>query len=170
LITLSDSIEVEAAPGEVFQWLVEHMSDRKSYQAWHPDHADIRWIKGEPVKEGSIVCADEYLHGVLHRLKFRIVKVVPNNRIEYRALFPLSLLAPGNMFLIEPKCDGGCIFTAKGGLRLPRWIFERLAKGHKGKIEATRQHMKEEGRNLKEALEGRTGRPKDHFQETMEQE
>ena len=103
MITLSDSIEVEATPEEVFEWLVERFKDKESYQAWHPDHVDIRWIKGGPLKEGSIVCADEYLHGVLHRLKFRIVKIVPNRRIEYRSLFPLSLLAPGNTFVIEPK-------------------------------------------------------------------
>ena len=84
MITLSDSIEVEATPEEVFEWLVERFKDKESYQAWHPDHVDIRWIKGGPLKEGSIVCADEYLHGVLHRLKFRIVKIVPNRRIEYR--------------------------------------------------------------------------------------
>ena len=153
MITLSDSIEVEATPEEVFEWLVQHMSDKGSYEAWHPDHVDIQWIKGEPVKEGSIVCADEYLHGVLHRLKFRIVKIVPNRRIEYRSLFPLSLLAPGNTFVIEPKGSDRCIFTATGSLRLPRWLFERVAKRHNGKIEATKQHMKEEGENLKRALE-----------------
>lgn len=157
MITLSDSIEVEATPEEVFEWLVRHMSDKESYQAWHPDHVDIRWIEGEPVKEGSIVYAEEYLHGALHKLKFRIVKIVPNRRIEYRSLFPLSLLAPGNAFEIEPKGPGRCIFTARGSLRLPRWLFEKVAKAHQGKIEATKQHMKEEGQNLKKALETRTG-------------
>jgi len=156
LIILSDSIEVEATPEEVFEWLVQRMRDKESYQAWHPEHVDIRWIKGRPVEEGSIVCADEYLHGVLHKLKFRIVKIVPNRRIEYRSLFPLSLLSPGNTFDIEPKGNGGCIFTARGSLRLPRWLFERLHKRHKGKIEATKRHMKEEGENLKRALEIRT--------------
>jgi len=159
LITLSDSIEVEATPEEVFQWFIHRLRDKESYQAWHPDHVDIRWIKGEPVKEGSIVCAEEYLHGALHRLKFRIVKIVPNKRIEYRPLFPFSLLVPGNAFVIEPRGDGQCIFTAMGSLRLPRWLFERVAKRHKEKIEATKQHMKEEGQNLKKAVEIRARQP-----------
>ena len=153
MITLCDSIEIAAPPEEVFEWLVLHMSNAELYKAWHPDHVGLRWVKGEPVKEGSIVYADEYLHGVLHRLKFRIVKIVPNKRIEFRSLFPLSLLAPGNSFVIEAKDHDRCIFTASGSLRLPRWLFERIAKGHKGKIEATKQHMKEEGINLKAALE-----------------
>ena len=153
MITLKDSIEVEAAPEDVFNWLVQRLQDKESYQAWHPDHVDIRWINGEPLQEGSILYAEEYLHGVLHKLKFRIVKVVPNRLIEYRILFPMSLLAPTNSFVIEPRGEDRCVFTAQGSLRIPRWLFERMHPKHKGKIEATERHMREEGENLKKAVE-----------------
>jgi hypothetical protein len=153
MIHLRDSIEVKASPERVYEWLVQRFKDKESYQAWHPEHVDIRWIKGEPLQEGSIIYAEEYLHGDLHKLKFRITRIVPNRVIEYRSLFPLSILSPGNTFLIEPKGGNSCIFTAKGSLRMPRWLFKRLHKKHKSKIEATEQHMKEEGENLKKALE-----------------
>ena len=153
MITLKDSIEINAEPEKVFEWLIQRFKDKESYQAWHPDHLDIRWIKGEPLQVGSIVYAEEYLHGDLHKLKFRITKIVPNRVIEYRSLFPLSILAPGNTFLVEPEGENSCIFTAMGSLRLPVWLFEKLHKKHKNKIEATEQHMKEEGENLKRALE-----------------
>jgi hypothetical protein len=153
MINLKDSIEIKATPEEVFEWLVQRLKDKESYQAWHPDHVDIRWIKGAPLQEGSILYAEEYLHGALHKLTFRITKIVPNRVIAYRALFPLSILAPGNTFLIEPKGENSCIFTAMGRLRLPRWLFKKLHKKHEYKIEATEQHMKEEGENLKRALE-----------------
>jgi uncharacterized protein YndB with AHSA1/START domain len=153
MIILEDSIEVKASPEKVFQWLTQRMKDKKSYRAWHPDHVDIRWIKSEPLKESSIVYAEEYLHGDLHKLKFRITKIVPNRLIEYRSLFPLSIIAPGNKFIIEPKGQNSCIFTATGSLRIPRWLFVRMHKKHAHKIEATQQHMKEEGLNLKKALE-----------------
>lgn len=156
MITLRHSIEVEAAAEEAFQWLVQRFRDGESYRAWHPDHVDIRWTKGEPLKEGSIIYAEEYLHGYLHKLKFRITKIVPDRMIAYRSLFPLSLLAPGNSFLIEPKEANSCVFTAIGSLRLPRWLFKRLHKKHEGKIDATERHMREEGENLKKALEGRS--------------
>lgn len=155
MIFLSDTVEVEASAEEVFEWLVQRMRDKESYQAWHPDHVDIRWIKGEPLEEGSILSADEYLHGALHTLKFRIVRIMPNRRIEYRSLFPLSLLAPGNTFEIESEGEGRCTFTASGSLRLPRWLFENVSKRHRGKIEAVKKHMKEEGENLKKAVEAR---------------
>lgn len=68
MINLKDSIEIKATPEKVFEWLVQRLKDKESYQAWHPDHVDIRWIKGEPLQEGSILYAEEYLHGDLHRL------------------------------------------------------------------------------------------------------
>jgi hypothetical protein len=153
MIILRDSIEIKATPEKVFEWLIQRFKDKESYRAWHPDHVDIRWIKGEPLQEGSIVYAEEYLHGDLHRLRFRVTKIVPNRVIEYRALFPLSILAPVNKFLIAPKGENRCAFTAMGSLRLPRRLFRRLHRKHEHKIEATEQHMKEEGENLKRALE-----------------
>ena len=156
MITLKDSIEVEAPPEKVFEWLVQRLTDKEACLAWHPDHVELRWIKGEPLQEGSILYAEEYIHGRLYRLKLRVTKVVPNRVIEYRSLFPFSILAPGNTFLVEPKGENSCIFTAMVGLRrlgLPRWLPKKLRKNPKYIIAATEQHMKEEGENLKRALE-----------------
>ena len=71
--TLLDSIEVKATPEEVYAWLVRCFTDPEAYRAWHPDHVDIRWIKGEPMQAGSIVYAEEYLHGELHKLKLLFI-------------------------------------------------------------------------------------------------
>ena len=146
---MKDSIEIETTPDKIFDFLTSIVDD-ESYRAWHPnDHVALRWIEGQPWEEGSVVLAEEYIHGKLHKLKFRITKVVPNRRIEYRALFPESLFAPGNAFLIEPNGEGTSIFTARGLLRAGP-LFKKLAKKQ---IEATKLHMKEEGENLKAALE-----------------
>jgi len=149
MITLRDSIEIQATPDKVYEWLVRRFNSKEDYQAWHPEHVDICWIKGDSLKEGSIVYAQEYLHGRLHKLKFRITKVIPNKEIEYRALFPLSLFSQGNAFIVEPRGKNSSIFTATGGLRAGP-LFKKLAKNQ---IKATKQHMKEEGENLKRALE-----------------
>ena len=127
MITLKDSIEIQATPEKVFKWLVQRFNSKEDYQAWHPDHVDIGWVKGEPLQEGSIVYAEEYLHGQLHKLKFLITKVVPNKVIEYRALFPFSLFAPQNAFIIEPKGKHNSIFTATGLFRAGP-LFEKFGK------------------------------------------
>ena len=101
MIILEDSIEVKASPEQIFDWLVQRMMDKEPYRAWHPEHVDIRWIKGEPMKEGSVVEIEEYLHDKLHKLIFRVTKVDRPSLIEYRPLFPLSIIAAPNRFLIE---------------------------------------------------------------------
>jgi len=34
----------------------------------------FRWLKGQPWVEGSVIYAEEYIHGKLHKLKFKITK------------------------------------------------------------------------------------------------
>jgi len=151
-VTLTDSIEIKTTPEKVFGFLI-NLVDDESYRAWHPeDHVALRWIKGNPWEEGSVVYAEEYIHGKLHKLKFLVTKVVPNRKIEY---VPLSRLLriyfPKNTFTIEPRGDT-CVFTATGSLRVGR-IVKALAKD---KLEFTlscvKKHMKEEGENLKRIL------------------
>ncbi|MFH1775516.1 MAG: SRPBCC family protein [Chloroflexota bacterium] len=148
MITLTDSIEIKATPEKVFNFFTG-IKTAKDYRAWHPDHVEFVWLKGEPFQEGSIVYFEEYLHGRLHKLKFVCTKVVPNRLIEYRPTFPLSLFAPKNQFIMEPKGKKGCVFTATGSFRAGP-LFKKLGRRQ---LEGTKQHMKEEGESLKKILE-----------------
>jgi len=150
---LRDSVEIKTAPEEVFDFL-KHLVDDASYRAWHPaDHVALRWIRGNPYEEGSVAYAEEYLHGKLHKLKFRISKIVPNREIEYAPLSRLlRIFFPKNRFEIEPSGDG-CIFTAEVHLRIGR-VAKALAKRKlEVGLSSVRKHMKEEGENLKRILE-----------------
>ncbi len=149
MITLTDSIEIKVTPEKVFAWLT-NIKNREDYLAWHPDHTDCIWLKGEPFQVGSIVYFEEYLHGELHKLKFLCTKIVPNRLIEYRPLFPWSFFMPKCSFAMEPRKGGSCIFTATINLRAGP-LFRKF--GGK-RLDAIKQHMKEEGENLKKILEG----------------
>ncbi len=155
MITLKDSIEINASADKVFNQLVENLSNRESYKLWHPEHVDLRWIKGEPVREGSILYAEEYLDGNLHKLKYRITKIVPNKLIAYSPLFPLSIIATGNSFRIVSKGENRCVFSSEGHIRFPLWLFKMVHKSHEGKLIASEKHMKEEGENIKKAVEAK---------------
>lgn len=152
-IILTDSIEIKTKPEKVFNFLI-HLVDDESYRAWHPeDHVSLRWIEGPPWEEGSVVHAEEYIHGKLHRLKFVVTKVVPNLEIEY---VPISRFLrkyfPRNTFYIEPK-DATCVFTATGTYRVG-WLFRTFARKRLERaLSSVRKHMKEEGENLKRILE-----------------
>lgn len=152
-VVLSDSIEIKTTAGKVFDFLTGIIDD-DSYRAWHKeDHVRFRWIKGAPWKVGSVLYAEEYIHGKLHKLKFEIVKVVPGQRIEYA---PTSRFVrkffPKNEFNIKENGES-CLFTASGTYRvgkIGRLLFNKsIEKG----LASVRKHMKEEGENLKSILE-----------------
>ena len=99
MITLRDTIEIETSPQKIFEWFA-HLDE--NYRAWHPtDHVESRYLKGSPVERDSIVYFEEYLHGDLERMKFQTTNVEPNSRIEYRVLFPYSLLGMRGSFIIR---------------------------------------------------------------------
>ena len=145
MITLRDSIEIKTTPEIIFEFFVHF---EENYHAWHPDHVKCCWLKGEPFEEGSILYVEEYLHGELHKMKFLGTKVEQNKKIEYKLLFPMSIICPKGSFLIEPKGEN-CIFTATLSYRF-EWLFLRFAKD---RVEAIKKHIREEGENLKRLLE-----------------
>jgi len=148
MIVLTDSIEVRATPEKVFRWFT-NLKEKADYQSWHSDHVDACWTKGEPFEKGSIACFKEYIHGQLHRFTFLCTKVVPDKVIEYKPLFPWSILMSKGAFILEPKGHDSCIFTATISLRLNP-LFRKLAGSQ---LEALKQHMKEEVENLRRILD-----------------
>ncbi len=152
-IIIEDSIEVKAKPDVVFNFIIS-LADDESYCKWHPrDHISMKWLKGNPWEEDSVVVAKEYVHGVKHTFKFIVTKVIANQLIEYkpRSKF-LRIFIPINLFIIHPTAEG-CIFTAKGIYRIGR-IGKLLAKTRIEKgIKSMKIHLKEEGQNLKKIIE-----------------
>ncbi len=152
-VFLTHSTEIKTTPDEIFKFF-DGLVDDESYRLWHPeDHLTFRWLKGEPWQEGSIVYAEEYFHGKLHKLKFVITRVVPGRLIEYGPVSRfLRRYVPGLTFKVEQKGDV-CLYTASVHYRLaliPRLLAPRHVKEG---LASVRKHMAEEGENLKKTLE-----------------
>ena len=155
-IVIEDSIEIYAEPEAVFKFLL-NLKDDDSYQAWHPkDHISFRWVKGKPWEVGSVVYAKEYIHGVVHTLKFIVTKMIPNRLIEYTPTFRLyRIFIPKNSFILEPTSKG-CLFKAVGIYRVGR-IGKLIAKKRITKgIASIQKHLREEGEFLKQSVEKTT--------------
>ena len=152
-VILTDSTKIKTTPEKLFDFLTSIIDD-DTYRAWHKqDHVRLRWIKGEPWAEGSVLYAEEYIHGKLHKLKFKITRIVPNKRIEYTPLSRfLRRFFPKNEFIIEQKGEC-CLFIASGTYRLG-WIARTFfRKTIENSLSGVKEHMKEEGENLKKILE-----------------
>jgi len=151
MITLKDSIEIKASPEQIFEFFLNF---QENFYAWHPDHVKCYYLTPGPLRENSIIYIEEYLHGELHKLKLCIMKIQPNSLIEYK-----TFLGTKGIFIIEPR-ETGTLFTAEMhmGTKIP--LLSKVVDGimrmfllrH---LEGLKQHMAEEGQNLKKILEQR---------------
>ena len=91
---------------------------------------------------------EEYLHGALHKMKFRSTAVELHKKIEFELLFPISIICPKGSFTIVPKGTNS-IFTASLSFII-NWLFRSFMKS---RVEAIKIHMREEGENLKKLIE-----------------
>ena len=149
MISLRDSIEIQTTPQELFAWLGRMPQE---YKSWHPDHVACRVIHGSMLEVGSEIECQEYLHGKLHSMRFRMTKVVPNKRVEFevegmgRGTFEAQVT--GDTVRFVAGLDIGTDAPVIGRLFdfVFSWFYEQ-------RIESMRQHMIEEGENLKRLLE-----------------
>ncbi|MHA2155983.1 MAG: SRPBCC family protein [Candidatus Hodarchaeales archaeon] len=147
MVTLKDSIVIEAPPEEVYQWFL-HIDE--NYLSWHPTHTNCYYLKGEPEEIGSIIVMEEILHGEKHKLKGKFVNFERNRRIDYTFSFPWSLIIPKGSFVFDAT-KKGCKFTATLSIRFG-WFFSKIMPS---RVKELVQHMNEEGKNLKELLSER---------------
>jgi hypothetical protein len=146
MLILKDSIMIEKSSEEVFEWFNNFV---ENYKSWHQkDHVLAKWVKENNFNPDSILYAEEYLGTRLEKLRFKVTRKVPNKLIEYKLLFPESLICTGGGFSFEPR-EQGCVFTATLSFR----FGSILSKLMPSRLYALKKHMKEEGENLKKLLE-----------------
>ena len=140
------STRVEASPSDVFRSF-EGMEE--NYARWHPDHIRFLWLDGGSLEAGSKAHFEERIGGKYQEKTVRFTEVDPDRYIEFK---PTSLrvaaLMPHVSFTIDPRPDG-CSVTQRITVRtgpVGAWLNRR-------EFDAVRQHMEEEGANLKRILE-----------------
>ena len=155
MIVLKDEIEVKAPPSKFVEWF-SHIDEK--YREWHSEHILARYTRGTPFEEGSILYFEEYIGKPKYKFRFLVTRVEPNKRMEYRILFPYTLLNARGSFTFQQQGDT-TLFTAVvsvgwGGAvgRLLDRIFLLFGRGIFREI---RRHMADEGVNIKKIMEGK---------------
>lgn len=148
MLVLRDTVEIRTPPERVFEWF-QHLED--NYRSWHPDHVSCRYLHGRALEDGAVLCAEEYLHGRLHRLRFRLTEVEAGREIEYR-IYP----GVSGRFRLRPT-NGSTEVLAEIFLGFSFPILGTLVDSFleiffSGHIESIRQHMIEEGVHLRALL------------------
>jgi hypothetical protein len=148
MLILEDVAELRAQPCEVYDWF-RNLVD--NYKDWHPDHVSCRYVRGKPLRVGSVLCVEEYLHGRLHKLRFKLTSIQPDRGIGYR-------IAPGlrGGFGITPtKCGARLEAKVCIGWNLPiigPVVDFVVTTFFKAELNDLRVHMHEEGENLSSLL------------------
>ena len=149
MIQLRDTIEIYCTPSQLFTWL-SRIPDE--YTSWHPDHVACRVLHGSLLEVGSELECEEFLHGKLHSMRFRMTRVIPDKRVEFeiagmgRGAFEAEGSGDIVRFVAELEIGSNMLIIG----RLFDFIFSLFFRQ---RIEAMKQHMAEEGRNLKAILE-----------------
>ncbi|ELY53162.1 SRPBCC family protein [Natronococcus jeotgali] len=143
---LEESTEVEASPREVYHFF-ETMAE--NYERWHPDHIEFRWVDADGLVSGGEAYFEERIAGKLQRKTVRFTNVDPDRYIEFKPTPRLvGLLMPHISFTIDPR-PTGCELTQRIEVRTGP-IGARL---NRREFDAVREHMREEGENLRRILE-----------------
>jgi hypothetical protein len=144
---LHDSIWIHTTPERVHRFFQE--MDRH-YLQWHPDHLLFRWEQGSGVKPGVVFYFEEIIGGKRMKKRVHFTRVEANRHLEFTFTNRLlALIVPRLAFHFEAEGEG-TRFEAEIQIRtgpLGAWLNRR-------EFDAVRQHMREEGENLKKLLEG----------------
>ena len=143
---LAECVVIAAKPEAIYRFFDDM---EQNYLRWHPDHVLFRWVSGRGVGGGNAFHFDERINGKLLKKTVVFTHVVPNRHIEFApTLWLLRLFLPRMIFRIEEQTTA-CLFTAEIHLR----IGPLAARLNRRDLDAVRQHMKEEGQNIKRLLE-----------------
>lgn len=143
---LIDTIWIQSTPQAFFDFF-QNMDQH--YVAWHSDHRCFRWVDGRGVEEGVTFYFEEVIGGKLMKKHVVFTRVCRDRHLEFTFTNRfLRLFLPRIAFHADPR-EGGILVTAEMQVRtgpIGAWLNRK-------EFDAVRQHMREEGENLKRILE-----------------
>ena len=146
---LKDCIQIQAPAESAFNFF-QNMAD--NYVRWHPDHLKFAWLEGDSVEVGSVFYFEERIGNELEKKAMRFTAVKQNRFLEFTPVSKIvRFFMPKLRFAMDPVDENSCHFTATINLRVGPILPRIYAK----EFDVVRQHMREEGKNLKSLLEAK---------------
>lgn len=154
MIIIKEETIIEAKPESIFNFLT-HIDTH--YKIWHPmDHVFCKSIYRNINQRGCIFHFLEIIGGIPLYLIVRVSRIKKGEYIEYRSVFPFSLLKLGmGYFSIESVTQNESKLTAYVEYGNNFRLFDKIIYFFV-KPNLVRKHIQEESENIKKYLEGRS--------------
>jgi hypothetical protein len=148
MISIEHRTTIAASTDEVWRWF---RALDTNYRAWHPEHLTWRTLRGDPLSDGAVVFADEWIGAMRLSARLFISGVEPGHYFSYRIGLPASLVRAGGSFRLAATSDRQCALIEEVhlGSRTPAvgclldHLLSRLLP-----MDDLRRHMREEGERL----------------------
>lgn len=149
MVAITEETKISVSAKDVFSFLVNIDT---LYKTWHPEsHIFCKVLIGTLTKKGCWFHFLEFINGFPIYTTAKITAVIDNEYIEYRNTFPFSVLISGKAyFKIEKITDSQTKLIAY--VEYGNKYFDSIANFFV-KPTVVRNHMVEEGENLKKYLE-----------------
>lgn len=147
---VESTTEIKTTPEKIWEFFY---AIENNYKIWHPEcHNYWHWLKGNPLEIGSKIDSEETIGGHKSKIKATVIASVKNKEIALKPVFPLSFMCPKLEWVFEPSGEN-TLFIARTHYKFGRIFLAFKKKTVDEIISLTREHMDEEGDNLKRILE-----------------
>jgi hypothetical protein len=148
VIQLVETNVIPTSPEQVWRFFAE-MDEH--YRKLNREHLTWRTLNGEPLAEGTIWFADEWVGPLRVSSRFFVERVEPGQFFSYRVGFPGRLAGAGGSFRFTPTSAGQCEMREEVHfgfkIRLVGLLLDQLL-ALLLPIKEFRRHIREEGENL----------------------
>ena len=103
MIIIEESISIKTTPQNLMDFT---KNLEENYYIISKDHVSFRNLKGDPITEGSKFEQFEMFAGKKLGGRYKVARVIPNERIEFQATFPRSLIGGRVIFEVKKENDG----------------------------------------------------------------
>ena len=143
---LEERTLINATPNKIFEFF-DNMEE--NFTAWHPDHIVFQWVKGRGVAIGNVFYFEEIIAGEYQKKSVVFTEVQKNKLITFAPTNDFFRLFLPRISFTMNEAHMGTELIAEVVVRMgpvAKWL-------HRKQIRLVKQHMSEEGKNVKRILE-----------------
>jgi Polyketide cyclase / dehydrase and lipid transport len=149
MISIIETTRLPHEPERVWRFFTDEVE--MLYPDWHPEHVSWRWLRGQPLAQGTVWHAHERVGRLRISGRFKVRQAESARFFSYTLGFPSSRVRAGGSFRLEALPPGDCELIQDVHLGFATPVLARLLDpiiALAVPLRELRRHMREEQANL----------------------